>query len=497
MARLPGVSSAPPTPCRARARDEHRDVRREPAEQRRQREPDDADEEHPPPAEPVAERAAEQDQRGQGQRVAVDGPLQAGERRRRRSAPIAGSATLTTVPSSNAMPEPRTVARSTQRARGRPVGELVHRRPRPRGRAPARRRDTLRATTSSHVTAGGTARLWAAIRSRSAGIGRRAGERVREPGVRRSPAGPRRRPSTNSHDARTRRGPRPAARRRGPPARRCRTTRARTGADEDVGPAYSSRSSSAREPAGQLHPAEVVPVAGTAPSRARCGPSPATTARSRDRRRRGRRAPRAAPQQRQRPLARRQPHHGDDQHLVRRPRRRVDPPRRRVDAVRQHADLDASAAAGPHGPGGHLADRREHHRPRRPTARRGRRRATRVAASPSECTVTTSGHRGADQRRRGSARERRDDARRAAWTTSNPPARDHAQDLAAGPRVHGQLVRQVDGDAVHGDALDHLVRRPVVPGPGVAVTTSASCPAARCRRARPCTCISIPPSRGR
>ena len=57
--------------------------RGERAEQRGGREPDDPDHEDPAAAEPVAERAAEQDQRGQRERVAVDGPLQPGERRRR------------------------------------------------------------------------------------------------------------------------------------------------------------------------------------------------------------------------------------------------------------------------------------------------------------------------------------------------------------------------------------------------------------------------------
>jgi len=49
------------------------------AQHRRQREPAQADQEHPPPPPPVAERAGQQDQRGQGQRVARDGPLQCPE----------------------------------------------------------------------------------------------------------------------------------------------------------------------------------------------------------------------------------------------------------------------------------------------------------------------------------------------------------------------------------------------------------------------------------
>ena len=58
--------------------DQRPDVRRDPAGQRRHGEPHDADDEDPAPAEAVAQRAAEQDQRGQGQRVGVDRPLQPG-----------------------------------------------------------------------------------------------------------------------------------------------------------------------------------------------------------------------------------------------------------------------------------------------------------------------------------------------------------------------------------------------------------------------------------
>ena len=59
-------------------RDEHRDVRGQPAQQRRDREPDGADHEHLPPPVAVPERPAEQQQPGQGQRVGVHHPLQAG-----------------------------------------------------------------------------------------------------------------------------------------------------------------------------------------------------------------------------------------------------------------------------------------------------------------------------------------------------------------------------------------------------------------------------------
>ena len=62
-------------------RDQHPGARRHPAQQRRGGEPDDADHEHLAPAVAVPERAAEQQQPGQGQRVGVDDPLQAGSRR--------------------------------------------------------------------------------------------------------------------------------------------------------------------------------------------------------------------------------------------------------------------------------------------------------------------------------------------------------------------------------------------------------------------------------
>ena len=85
MARLPGVSSAPPTPCRARAATSVSDVRGEAAQRRGEREPDGADDEDPPPAEPVGQRAAEQDERGQRQRVARSASTAA--RRDRRPGP--------------------------------------------------------------------------------------------------------------------------------------------------------------------------------------------------------------------------------------------------------------------------------------------------------------------------------------------------------------------------------------------------------------------------
>ena len=80
MASDPGVSSAPPTPCSTRAPMSTPILGANPHSGRGQREPDHADQEHPAAAEPVAERAAEQDQPGQRERVAVDRPLQPAQR---------------------------------------------------------------------------------------------------------------------------------------------------------------------------------------------------------------------------------------------------------------------------------------------------------------------------------------------------------------------------------------------------------------------------------
>ena len=81
IARLPGVSSAAPTPCRIRAAISDLGRGREAAQQRGEREPHGADDEDPAPAEPVAERAAEQDQAGEREQVAVGDPLQLGQAR--------------------------------------------------------------------------------------------------------------------------------------------------------------------------------------------------------------------------------------------------------------------------------------------------------------------------------------------------------------------------------------------------------------------------------
>ena len=61
------------------AGDQQLDAGRQPAERGREREPDDPDDEDPAPPVLVAERAAEQDERGERERVAVHRPLQAGE----------------------------------------------------------------------------------------------------------------------------------------------------------------------------------------------------------------------------------------------------------------------------------------------------------------------------------------------------------------------------------------------------------------------------------
>ena len=76
IARLPGVSSAPPTPWRIRAAISTSGLGARPHSRRGRGEPDDADHEDPAPAEPVAQRAAEQDQAGQREQVAVGDPLQ-------------------------------------------------------------------------------------------------------------------------------------------------------------------------------------------------------------------------------------------------------------------------------------------------------------------------------------------------------------------------------------------------------------------------------------
>ena len=99
--------------------DERAGVRRDAAQQRRDDEAGEPADEDAASSEDVAEVAAEQEQRAERDEVAVERPLQAGDRQPE-SARIAGSATLTTVPSRNAIPEPRTAAATTQRPAGVP-----------------------------------------------------------------------------------------------------------------------------------------------------------------------------------------------------------------------------------------------------------------------------------------------------------------------------------------------------------------------------------------
>ena len=74
-----GVSSAPETPCSARASDQQLDGRRERAQQRRDAEARDAEREDAPLAVDVGERAGDEDQRGEREQVGVGDPLLAGQ----------------------------------------------------------------------------------------------------------------------------------------------------------------------------------------------------------------------------------------------------------------------------------------------------------------------------------------------------------------------------------------------------------------------------------
>ena len=76
IARLFGTSSAAATPCSAASRDERARVGGDRAQQRRRREPDETDDEDLPSPVPVAEGAAEHEQRAEGQQVAGEHPLQ-------------------------------------------------------------------------------------------------------------------------------------------------------------------------------------------------------------------------------------------------------------------------------------------------------------------------------------------------------------------------------------------------------------------------------------
>ena len=76
MARLPGVNNAPPMPWMMRATIRSRPLGARPHKAGGNREPHDADGEHPLAAEAVAERASEQQKGGERQRVPGDDPLQ-------------------------------------------------------------------------------------------------------------------------------------------------------------------------------------------------------------------------------------------------------------------------------------------------------------------------------------------------------------------------------------------------------------------------------------
>ena len=75
MASEAGVSSAPATPCAARATISEPSFHATRAEDRGDRERDDADHEDPLLPEQVAERAADEDQRAEREQVGVRDPL--------------------------------------------------------------------------------------------------------------------------------------------------------------------------------------------------------------------------------------------------------------------------------------------------------------------------------------------------------------------------------------------------------------------------------------
>ena len=77
--RLPGTRSAAAAPWTNAGGDQGDDVRRQAAQQRGRGERDEAVDEHLAPAEAVAERSAEHEERAQGEQVAVEHPLQTGE----------------------------------------------------------------------------------------------------------------------------------------------------------------------------------------------------------------------------------------------------------------------------------------------------------------------------------------------------------------------------------------------------------------------------------
>ena len=81
IVRLSGVTKAPPTPWMARARMRMSLVGASAAAAEPAVKIDEADDEHAPTTEPVAERGAGEQQDREGQGVGVDHPLERGERR--------------------------------------------------------------------------------------------------------------------------------------------------------------------------------------------------------------------------------------------------------------------------------------------------------------------------------------------------------------------------------------------------------------------------------
>ncbi len=113
IARLPGVSSAAPMPCSPRASTSTSIVGAAAHITEATREPRDADDVHLAATEPVAQRSADEDQRGERERVGVERSTAAQAGSGVEVAVIAGSARLTIEPSRNAMPEPRIIAASS------------------------------------------------------------------------------------------------------------------------------------------------------------------------------------------------------------------------------------------------------------------------------------------------------------------------------------------------------------------------------------------------
>jgi hypothetical protein len=81
MVSVNGITIAPPTPCAPRARSEHGWIGRERRGRRCKREHADPNREEQPPAEPIAERRAGQQEHRERERVGVHRPFELAERR--------------------------------------------------------------------------------------------------------------------------------------------------------------------------------------------------------------------------------------------------------------------------------------------------------------------------------------------------------------------------------------------------------------------------------